>query len=644
MGDSKFPSWMTGRFFALFSVAIFAVALQWSATLNQSLLPAEHLISDGFQRFLASDEPESRILIVDIDEASIRQIGPWPWPRHIIADLVENLLVEYRAKAVGLDIVFPSRASDAFEGDQRLAALAQNAPVVFAQAFDFVARDDSLEAGVPVFSHAPGFGVIDPAQARPATGYVANHEGLSSARCVGNIGISPDSDGRIRRVPLATSWKNQVSHLLPLAMIDCISDIGTKGRPVAWESDAAFLSGPEWKIPFKRQLTAYPVVSAVDILSGQASARLLQNRWVLVGSSALGLNDRASTPLAASTSGVMVHAAALTSLLDFQEGRYPRSDLDGRWLGALWIVISIPLLGWILRHFRAWSILPAVLVLGISWLALALGLLSLDIQVSVLPPLVAYALIMLLVPIEWWLLQRQQGRLLGSFATYVAPSVLQEMLRQGVEHPLEPRLRDITVLNADMQNYTGMTRESTLEDAANLTREFLRCLTGPVLEFGGTLDKYTGDGLVAFWGAPLPCEDHALRAVQAGENIIREVRRWNEERVRHGLLPVRVRVGIESGAALVGDLGTPFRRTYTAVGDCINLASKLQAAVRNHPVDLAIGPNATRACSARRDLVSVATEQLASAGGSLQMWTIQGLPCSTPAPVSVRPAPLTAAP
>jgi adenylate cyclase len=150
------------------------------------------------------------------------------------------------------------------------------------------------------------------------------------------------------------------------------------------------------------------------------------------------------------------------------------------------------------------------------------------------------------------------------------------------------------VLIADMEGYTRATSSLGLEDAATLTKDFLSCLTRPVLGWRGTLDKYTGDGLVAFWGAPLLCPDQADWAVSAALDILTEVQALNARRQRGGFAPVRVRIGIESGPALVGDLGTSFRSTYTAVGDCINFASRLEAAARDLPTQLVIGYAANR--------------------------------------------------
>jgi len=208
---------------------------------------------------------------------------------------------------------------------------------------------------------------------------------------------------------------------------------------------------------------------------------------------------------------------------------------------------------------------------------------------------VVYAVVLLLVPLAWWMAQRERRQLVHAFSTYVAPTVLDTMLRDGLDKPLTPRHAQITVLSADMENYTGITAGGSLVATAELTRGFLQCITNPLMHHQGTLDKYTGDGLVAFWGAPLPEPDAANRAILAAIEMTQAVRHWNTERIARGLPPARVRIGIESGHALVGDLGTQLRSTYTAVGNCINRASKIQAAARDVPHDILVGESAASA-------------------------------------------------
>jgi adenylate cyclase len=621
-------------------LAAFAIALQWLSPAVPIVASLDHLVGDRVHQVLASGEPENRVVVVDLDESSIAALGPWPWPRSRVADLLDDLAGNYGARMVGVDIVFPSPADAA--GDERIAALADFAPLALAQALDFVDRSPAVTSGVPVFD-APRVRADVPGVA--ATGYLANHAGLAQARCVGNIGLQPDSDGRVRRVPLLATWAGRTTPLLPVAMLACPLQ---RGKPVnvLERLPGAALPGGEWELPFARDWEAYTVIPARAILDGSAPVDLVRGRWVLVGSSALGLSDRAATPLAASAAGVMVHAAALTSLLDAVEGRSAALPFDGRWLAVGWTLLTLAAGAWALGRFKAWWLIPASVVVVAAWIALASWLVLHGVVFSPSAPLLAYVLMLFVISVELWLTQREQGQLLRSFATYVAPSVLHEMLRLGLDNPMLPKHGDITVISADMQDYTGLTNRTTLQDAAQLTREFLQCLTEPILTYGGTLDKYTGDGLVAFWGAPIPDGDHAAQALLAAQAMVRNVRAWNEQRIAQGLLPARVRLGVESGPVLVGDLGTRFRRTYTAVGDCINTASKLQAVAKTLSCDLVIGPVAAQSASqsaAGRGLAPVAHVQLPGHSEASVLWSFPSLGSSMPgAPGEGAPAAVAA--
>lgn len=614
------------RWCGIAAVAACAVLLQWLPVSDGLRGGLEHLVRDPLHRALASSQPEQRITVIDLDEASIAAVGPWPWPRARIADLLEALVGTYGARAVGVDIVFPA-AADAL-GDARLAALAELAPVTFAQAMDFVQRSPAVVAGTAVFSPR----LSQTIAAVPATGFVANHSGLSHARCVGNIGLQPDPDGRIRRVPLEAQWLGQRSPLLPLAMLACPLQRAPVSDPLAG------LAPPDglWELPLARHWDAYTVIPAWAILDGSAPVDLVRGRWVLLGSSALGLSDRTPTPLAASAAGVMVHASALGSLLDrLSAGARPVPE--GRWWAVGWTLLTLAAAAWALGRLKAVWLVPLILAAAGAWLGLAAVLIHQGASFSASAPLVGYLLLALVIAMELWLTQREQGQILRSFATYVAPSVLARMLQQGIENPMTPQQGEITVISADMQDYTGLTNRLGLEDAAQLTREFLQCLTEPILAHGGTLDKYTGDGLVAFWGAPLPNADHAGAALRAAQAMVLRVRAWNEQRVRSAMPPARVRIGVESGPVLVGDLGTRFRRTYTAVGDCINAASKLQAIAKTLSCDVVVGPVAAGLAGADT-LVPIALAQLPGHLQSSQLWSFPSLGSSLPqtAPVAQR--------
>lgn len=538
-------------------------------------------VRDGFARVLAVEVDDPRIALVDIDEESLRRIGPWPWPRERLADLAERLLSAQRAALVVFDLVLPEgSASKETTGEARLAALGREGLLVPAQAFDYLARDPRVIAGQP----GGALAVPWSGPATPATGHVANFPALGDARCVGNVGFTPDFDGQVRRLALLTEWRGACYPTLALAALQCARG---KSDPTALLGRLRLDVAGRWPIPFARRPDRYLAVPAAAVLQDDALPSLA-GRIVLVGSSALGLSDRVATPLSPSTAGVTVHAAALSGLLDVADGHIKSAPPAG--LTIAWLLLSTLLLWWaIARWQRLRAISAALLGALVGWLVVTAWSLHAGLAQPVTPALWSYAWLMgVYLPVEWSTAQariRARTRLLSR---YLARPVLDELLRSEGQDSLVPRHAEISVLIADMEDYTRITAHSTLEEAASLTREFLDCLTRPVLAGRGTLDKYTGDGLVAFWGAPIAPDDHAGRALDAALDIHAAVARFNEARHARGAFPVRVRIGLATGRALVGDLGTPFRSTYTAVGDVINLASRLQEAARGTESDILI--------------------------------------------------------
>jgi adenylate cyclase len=536
-------------------------------------------LKDFLLRIMADPRPEERLVVVDIDDDSIARLGAWPWPRSRIADLVEILLTHYQARAVGLDIVFPE-ARD-MEGDLRLSVLAEHAPVALAQVFDFTPRYPNLALGVPVAS-PPVLQTME----MHAFGHIANHSGLSRARCVGNIGYQPDPDGVLRHIPLSTGDEARNYPHCAAVLLGCAA------TPPLDPGFSFSEDGKPWRIPFRRALDAYVVLPAAAVLRQELPLEFVSGRFVVIGSSSLGQGDRVSIPLAPLVSGVMVHAQSVSALLDFAEGRV-RPPWNARPLLFLWTLTTVGAWIALMARLSVWRGMTLLLGFAVAWMFLAAWGFLRQAEVSLLAPLLGYFLLLVtIVPYEWRQAQKRDQRTRKTLSHYVARPVLEEMERQGRTYSLVPVLREVTVLIADMEGYTRLTSTLPLNAAAKLTRDFLGCLTRPVLEHGGTLDKYSGDGMVAFWGAPLDCPDHADRAVDAALRIQEEIRALNREEVRQTLPVIRVRIGIESGSALVGDLGTEFRSTYTAVGDCINFASRLESAARDLPFSLVIGAKA----------------------------------------------------
>jgi len=568
---------------AMIAVAI-TVFAQWSVPVPDHFI-ADEWLRDSFIRVRASEAAESRVTVVDIDEGSLAKLGPWPWPRARLADLAENLLIAYDAKAVALDLLMPE-VSDT-EGDTRLAMLSRDRPLVLAQAFDYVRRPTPLRVGT-----LAGGKPHDPQRKTvPAEGFIANHPGFAQARTTGNIGFLPDGDGTIRRLPLTTGFTGRQYPTLALALLECCGDMKSLRRP----------AGPGlWRIPFNYSLGAYEVVPASEVLELRAPAAALRGRYILVGSSSLGLSDRLATPLSASTSGVMVHAEALSSLLDLQAGS-AKSPWPGRAVALMFSVVVALSAAYMFPRLSAIASVGMLAVASLAWLGLAFWISPHDAEFSMTAPIASNLfLLAVAVPFDWQLTQRKSRRLLGTLNQYVAKAVVDALLRSDLKNPLVPQRRNVTTLIADMEGYTTHVEALPMEAAAQLTRDFLDCLTRPVLEKLGTLDKYTGDGLVAFWGAPLPIEEHADLALDAAQEIVARVREFSVIRALEGKPPLRVRIGIESGVAMAGDFGTSFRSIYTAVGDSVNTASRLEQVARDLPYDVIVGQGTVDAAKRHR--------------------------------------------
>ncbi|TFW02459.1 adenylate/guanylate cyclase domain-containing protein [Oxalobacteraceae bacterium OM1] len=588
---SAFRSANAVRFLIALCAVLLTAWAQWSPPPASSFLPNEWL-RDAFIRLRASDAPERRVVVVDIDEGSLARVGPWPWPRERLADLAEKLIGPYEARGVALDLVFPERGSEA--GDLRLAMLAQHGPLVLAQAFDYETREEALHQGV-----IGGSTALQVRGAPAATGYIGNHPGLAGGRHFGNIGFLPDRDGTIRRLPMATRYEDKTYPTLSLALVQCCSPL---------QALAPRFDGVQ-RVPYERHWDAYTVIPAASILDGTAPLDLLIGKLVLVGSSSLGLTDRVATPLDPSTPGVLVHAAEATRLLDAQSGRMPMR-LPGQAIAVLFTFVVALASAFFFPRLSAALNLGWLALASVAWLALAYWLAPHDPDLSTTGPLGSILLLLAVgVPYDWQLTQTKSRKLLDTLRQYVAQAVVDELLRRNLEDPLAPQQLHVTTLIADMEGYTHQVEALSMDEAAQLTRDFLDCLTRPVMELQGTLDKYTGDGLVAFWGAPLPVEDHADRALDAACKILKEVQRFSARREEKGFPPLRVRIGIESGVAMAGDFGTSFRSIYTAVGDSVNTASRLEQVARDYPHSVIVGDGAVQ-LSKRHRFVSLGSKML----------------------------------
>ena len=538
------------RFGLPFFIALF-IELIGSALIMQPPAWLKYLdqpVLDAFTRWQLTDRAPDDIVIVDIDEESLQQIAPWPWPRDVMAKLL-RAIERMQPSGIGLDMVFPESRDP--EADRILAHVVQEStvPICIAQAFDLFGRARRhiglLAGGHPV---SPMFKAVS------ASGYVGNYPQLAqAAHCVGHITPWLDHDGLVRQVPRWIQLDHQAWPFLSAALL--------AQRP---EGDARLVP-----VPYRIRPENWTAVSAWRVLLDSLNPDLIKGRWVLIGSSALGLGDKVTTPVHPWLPGVVIHAELLDGLLR-PLPKMPLSEKLATWIGLTLLVLSVTTLI-ILRRF--YSALGVMMILMGLWLASAFVLWQARVYFPVTVPVWAGGIMLLtLLPWAWWQLYRQQKHIRQLFEGFVSPEVVSQLLR-APETTLAPQKKEVTVLFADISGFTQLSKQVSTEDLAQITQEVLTILTEQVHRYQGTVDKYIGDAVMAFWNAPMAQPDHACRAMRCALAMQQALAQWNARHPERA--PVRIHIAVHTGEVMVGDLGTRYRHTYTAIGDTVNVAARL---------------------------------------------------------------------
>jgi len=544
--------------------------------------------------------PDERLTIVDIDEPSLREPedggeGRWPWPRDRIAELVRALFEDQGAALVALDVILAGR----HDQDARLAQAMSLGPVVVGDAF----YTGGGSSGDP----PPG---LDPSAWTQAQVRIRSHEHAigvvpmlrQAAAGSGHLHPLRDVDGVTRRVPMFIEHAGRWHPALSLAVVQVLSDApppapvlqayGARTRIEAVE--VAGLEMPvdealQALVPYRAGEHPTPVVSAADVSRGRLAPRSLEGRIVLVGSSASGLADLVTTPLHASLPGVQVHAELIAGLLDRRVPRQPAYARSAE--AALVLLIGLPLAWWGGRCRPAALAgvatgMAAVLVIGNAQLLQHGGLL-----LPLATPLVTVVLTaVLLVAWGYAVESRSRRQMATLFSSYVPPEIVQRMAENPAGYDMKPVQRDLSVLFADVRGFTSISESLSPQELADWINEYLTAMSLVIREdHHGTLDKYIGDAVMAFWGAPIEEPGHAERAVAAALAMQRRARELSSSFVARGWPALAIGVGVNSGAMRVGDMGSQVRRAYTVMGDAVNLGSRLEGLTRPYGVDVLIG-------------------------------------------------------
>jgi len=595
----------------------------------------ENLTYDARMRLTMEEDRDDRVVIVDIDEESLGRIGQWPWGRDKLARMVDILFEEYGARLVAFDVVFaePDESSGLkilqqlageeladvkpfreqvevlqreLDYDRLFAESIEGRNVVLGYYFRLARDEGTGRSGMlppPVLS-ADDFRPAT-ANALVANGYGANLAMFQEAASGGgHFNPEIDSDGVVRRVPMLFEFEGDYYEALSLAVVrqllaaDSWQPIYAEPGPFGHRG----YSGLEWLqldgkripidermralVPYRGRYGSFPYVSAADVIGGEAAPEIFRDRIVLVGTSAPGLFDLRATPVQSEYPGVEIHANLIAGILDNAILEKPAYTVGAEFLHVLLagvVMLLLPLLSPLLSTL-GFVTLAAVSVLLNLW-AWTAGDLVLPIA-SVLFLLSA----MFVLNMTWGFFfeQRTKRQLSGLFGQYVPPELVDEMSEHPDTYSLRAENREMTVLFSDVRGFTSISESMDPEQLSELMNELLTPLTRVIHTYRGTIDKYMGDAIMAFWGAPLRDDEHARHALEAGLDMIRRLDALQPAFHSRGWPEVRVGIGINTGNMSVGNMGSQFRRAYTVLGDAVNLGARLEALTRVYGIDMLV--------------------------------------------------------
>jgi adenylate cyclase len=604
----------------------------------------EYILYDGRLRLTMPNTIDDQVVILDIDEKSIAELGHWPWPRDIFGRLMNKLFTRYGVLVVGFDVNWPE--ADNTSGIQALDTLAKS-ELTGDSAFQTAYRDlrprldydhifaDSLK-GRPVvlgyfFSNDTKVAAI-PAPVFPKGefrgkqipfmaygGYGGNlPEFLANAASAGNFNMNPDDDGIVRRVPMVIEHDGAYYETLSLAVIRTLFGQPTvvPGYP---EDKFAYVNknyqGLEWLelrkgnvgvripvdkevstlVPYRGHTKAFKYFSIVDVLDDRIEVPELKNKVVLVGTTATGLYDLRATPVDNIYPGVEVHANMISGMLDNRLKQRPAYVIGFEFMVVLLIGATLSLLLPLLNPLKA-----SLTTVGVLVLVLAFNLAVWQYGNLVLPLAASLLLIICLFALNmsygYFVESRSKRQFTELFGQYVPPELVDKMSENPEGYSMAGKKADLTVLFSDVRSFTTISESLPPEELEQLMNEYFNPMTDVIRnKTQGTLDKYIGDAIMAFWGAPVEQPDHAKRAVTAAmemQKVLAELRPGFKDKYHHDVF---IGVGLSSGVMTVGDMGSEVRKAYTVMGDKVNLGARLEGLTKQYGVGILVAEETKKA-------------------------------------------------
>ena len=602
----------------------------------------DDIIYDARLRATMPKTLDERIVIVDIDEKSLAEVGRWPWGRNKMGDLTNELFDGQKIALLGFDVVFAE--VDESSGLKRLNELAKNElrdqpgfaeriqglqssldyDATFAKALEkrsvvmgyYLTSDrDGRSSGVLPETVMPKESV----QGRPIrftswNGYGSNIPQLAKAApLAGFFNSITETDGVVRSLPLIAEYKGQYYESLSLAMFRAVIGMPAVSPGFPKERflsrsyqglESILLKLGEQKtlaipvddrvsalVPFRgyggANAGSFKYISAADVLAKRIAPGSLKDKIVLLGTTAPGLVDLRVTPVGETYPGVETHANVISGLLDGKVLVRPDYavgyDVVMLVLAGLTLAFALPLLSASRAMMLSGGVVFALVGFNF-WMYLSFGLV-LPLASALTMAVAAFALNM---SYGYFVESRSKRELANLFGTYVPPELVDEMVKDPDSYSMKASNKELTVMFCDMRGFTKMSEQMEPLQLQELLNGVFTRLTSLIRANRGTIDKYMGDCVMAFWGAPVETSEHASLAVKAAMEMARAVVDINNDHRARGIPEIGIGIGLNTGSMCVGDMGSNIRRSYTVIGDAVNLGSRLEGLSKAYGVDIVV--------------------------------------------------------
>ena len=585
---------------------------------------------------------DPRVVILDIDERSLDKnaLGRWPWSRDKISFLLKKLFDEYGIVIVGFDVVFaePDESSGLpvleelakgklkevgqfqtalkelrpeLDYDGIMANTLKDRPVVLGYYFN--SDENAVHSGAipkPVLTEEAFKG----RNIRFTTwrGYGGNlPEFQANAANAGHFNPLVDPDGVSRRVPMLAEYQGGYYEALSLAIIRVLAGYPKVEPGFASEKfSSKGYSGLEWLkvgpvtipvddtvsalIPYRGKRGSFKYISLADIFFDKVPKDEIKGKIALVGTSAPGLLDLRSTPVGSVYPGVEIHANMITAMLDSDFKQKPPymlgTEVTLLLIGGITLSLLVPLLS----PLRATlvSVLAILLFTGLNVVVWSKGGLVLPLASSLLMIAALFAFNM-----SWgyFVESRSKRQFTELFGQYVPPELVDQMAKDPERYSMEGKSEELTVLFCDIVGFTSISESLTPKELSQFINDYLTAMSLVIRNNRGTLDKYIGDAIMAFWGAPVADPEHARQGVISAIAMQTELDKLRAQMLARGWPDIRIGVGVNTGTMSVGDMGSPVRKAYTVMGDAVNLGSRLEGLTRVYGVGIIVGVSTKQA-------------------------------------------------